>query len=163
MPASDTSSRVAPVVAAGAARVVDAAVSPDPVSAADGHTHVMVVEDDRDTREVVKLILELDGMDVTEASDGFEALDRLHSLRERDPLLPCVIVLDIMMPRCSGPEFRRRQLNDPLISDVPIIVLSAIADQTRLEDLQPYAKVQKPFDPDQLIQVVRAACDRQTR
>jgi CheY-like chemotaxis protein len=125
--------------------------------------HVMVVEDDRDTREVVKLILELDGMDVTEASDGFEALDRLHSLRERDPLLPCVIVLDIMMPRCSGPEFRRRQLNDPLISDVPIIVLSAIADQTRLEDLQPYAKVQKPFDPDQLIQVVRAACERQTQ
>jgi CheY-like chemotaxis protein len=123
----------------------------------------MVVEDDRDTREVVKLILELEGMDVTEASDGFEALDRLHSLRERDPLLPCVIVLDIMMPRCSGPEFRRRQLDDPLISDVPIIVLSAIADQTRLEDLQPYAKVSKPFDPDQLIQVVRAACDRQTR
>ena len=123
----------------------------------------MVVEDDRDTREVVKLILELEGMDVTEASDGFEALDRLHSLRERDPLVPCVIVLDIMMPRCSGPEFRRRQLEDPLISDVPIIVLSAIADQTRLEDLQPYAKVSKPFDPDQLIRVVRAACDRQTQ
>ena len=35
--------------------------------------HVMVVEDDRDTREVVKLILELDGIGVTEASDGFEA------------------------------------------------------------------------------------------
>jgi CheY-like chemotaxis protein len=123
----------------------------------------MVVEDDRDTREVVKLILELEGMDVTEASDGFEALDRLHSLRERDPTLPCVIVLDIMMPRCSGPEFRRRQLGDPLISDVPVIVLSAIADQTRLEDLQPYAKMSKPFDPDQLIQVVRAACDGQTQ
>jgi len=123
----------------------------------------MVVEDDRDTREVVKLILELEGMDVTEASDGFEALDRLHSLRERDPTLPCVIVLDIMMPRCSGPEFRRRQLGDPLISDVPVIVLSAIADQTRLEDLQPYAKMSKPFDPDQLVQVVRAACDGQTQ
>ena len=38
----------------------------------------MVVEDDRDTREVVKLILELEGMGVTEAADGFEALDRLH-------------------------------------------------------------------------------------
>ena len=66
-------------------------------------------------------------MGVTEASDGFEALDRLHKLREADPLRPCVIVLDIMMPRCSGPEFRRRQLEDPLIADVPVIVLSAIA------------------------------------
>jgi CheY-like chemotaxis protein len=119
----------------------------------------MVVEDDRDTREVVKLILELDGMDVTEAADGFEALDRLHKLRAADPRLPCAIVLDIMMPRCSGPEFRRRQLEDPLISDVPVIVLSAIADQMRLEDLEPYANVSKPFDPDQLVRVVRAACD----
>ena len=119
----------------------------------------MVVEDDRDTREVVKLILELEGIGVTEASDGFEALDRLHELREADPHLPCAILLDIMMPRCSGPEFRRRQLDDPLISDVPIIVLSAIADQMRVDDLEPYAKVGKPFDPDQLVQLVRDACE----
>jgi two-component system alkaline phosphatase synthesis response regulator PhoP len=118
----------------------------------------MVVEDDRDTREVVKLILELEGMDVTEASDGFEALERLHRLREADPHRPCAIVLDIMMPRCSGAEFRKRQLDDPLIADVPIIVLSAIADQLRVDELQPFAKVPKPFDPDQLVTVVRRAC-----
>ena len=121
--------------------------------------HVMVVEDDRDTREVVKLILELEGIGVTEASDGFEALDRLHKLRAENPHLPCAIVLDIMMPRCSGPEFRRRQLDDPLISDVPVIVLSAIADQMRLDDLEPYANVSKPFDPDQLVRIVREACE----
>jgi two-component system alkaline phosphatase synthesis response regulator PhoP len=121
-------------------------------------SHVMVVEDDRDTREVVKLILELEGMDVTEASDGFEALERLHRLREADPHRPCAIVLDIMMPRCSGAEFRKRQLDDPLIADVPIIVLSAIADQLRVDELQPFAKVPKPFDPDQLVTVVRRAC-----
>ena len=125
------------------------------------HTHVMVVEDDRDTREVVKLILELEGIGVTEAADGFEALDRLHQLRESDPHMPCAIVLDIMMPRCSGPEFRKRQLDDPLISDVPVIVLSAIADQMRVDDLEPYAKVAKPFDPDQLVRIVRDACRAQ--
>jgi CheY-like chemotaxis protein len=118
----------------------------------------MVVEDDRDTREVVKLLLELEGMRVTEASDGFEALDRLHQLREMDPERPCVIVLDIMMPRCSGPEFRRRQLSDPLIADVPIIVLSAVADQMRTDELHPFASVAKPFDPDQLVDIVRSAC-----
>ena len=121
-------------------------------------THVMVVEDDRDTREVVRLILEMGGIAVTEASDGFEALDRLHKLRAENPLLPCAIVLDIMMPRCSGTEFRRRQLEDPLISDVPVIVLSAIADQMRFDDLEAYANVAKPFDPDQLVRVVREAC-----
>ena len=125
------------------------------------HVHVMVVEDDRDTREVVKLLLEMEGMGVTEASDGFEALDRLHKLREANPTLPCAIVLDIMMPRCSGPEFRRRQLDDPLIADVPIIVLSAIADQLPMDDLQPFAKVGKPFDPDQLVRLVRTACHLQ--
>jgi CheY-like chemotaxis protein len=121
-------------------------------------SHVMVVEDDKDTREVVKLILELEGMGVTEASDGFEALERLHTLREADPHRPCAVVLDIMMPRCSGAEFRRRQLNDPLIADVPIIVLSAIADQLRLDELHAFAKVAKPFDPEQLVNVVRQAC-----
>lgn len=121
-------------------------------------THVMVVEDDRDTREVVRLLLELEGIGVTEASDGFEALDRLHKFRAAAPDVACAIVLDIMMPRCSGPEFRKRQLEDPLISDVPIIVLSAIADQMRLEELEPYANVSKPFDPDQLVKVVREAC-----
>ena len=121
-------------------------------------THVMVVEDDRDTREVVKLILELDGIGVTEASDGLEALDQLHKMRAADPHMPCAIVLDIMMPRCSGAEFRRRQLEDPLISAVPVIVLSAIADQMRLGGLEPYANVSKPFDPDQLVRVVREAC-----
>ena len=121
-------------------------------------SHVMVVEDDRDTREVLRLILEMEGIEVTEASDGIEALDRLHELREADPDRPCAIVLDIMMPRCSGPEFRRRQLHDPLIAGVPIIVLSAIADQVTLDELEAFAKVSKPFDPEQLIQVVRRAC-----
>lgn len=124
------------------------------------HTpHVMVVEDDRDTREVVKLILELEGIDVTEASDGLEALERLHHLRKLNPQRPCAIVLDLMMPRCSGPEFRRRQLDDPLISDVPVIVLSAVADQPRVDDLHPFARVAKPFDPEILLRVVRRACE----
>src|SRR5688572_33141574 len=77
-------------------------------------TRVMVVEDDRDTREVVKLILEMEGIAVIEASDGLDALEQLHRLRSHDPHVPCVVVLDLMMPRCSGPEFRKRQLGDPL-------------------------------------------------
>ena len=144
--------------ASRAAHRVAAACGPDRVTGLAAQSHVMVVEDDRDTREILRLILELEGMDVTEASDGIEALDRLHQFRKDDPCRPCVVVLDIMMPRCSGPEFRRRQLNDPLIANVPIIVLSAIADQMSFDELDPFAKVSKPFDPDQLVRVVRLAC-----
>ena len=120
--------------------------------------HVLVVEDDRDTREVVKLILEMEGIGVIEACDGLEALERLHELRAQDPRLPCAIVLDIMMPRCSGEEFRKRQLADALIAEVPIIVLSAIADQPPVDDFDAFAKLSKPFDPDQLVRAIRRAC-----
>jgi CheY-like chemotaxis protein len=118
----------------------------------------MIVEDDRDTREIVKLILQLEGLAVTEAADGVEGLDRLHQIRSLHPGLPCAIVLDLMMPRCSGLEFRRRQLDDPLIADVPVIVLSAVGDQLRVDDLHAFATVPKPFDPDQLVRAVRRAC-----
>ena len=60
-------------------RRVAAADGADGVTWTPAATHVMVVEDDRDTREVVKLLLEMEGMGVIEASDGFEALHRLHS------------------------------------------------------------------------------------
>lgn len=118
----------------------------------------MVVEDDRDTREVIRLILESEGMVVTEAADGYDALEQLREFRSRNPDAPCVIVLDVMMPRCSGPDFRRRQLRDGLLDRVPVIVVSAIAEQTALADLHVFARLSKPFDPGELVSVVRQAC-----
>jgi CheY-like chemotaxis protein len=124
-----------------------------------GHTpHVMIIEDDSDTREVVRLILEMEGMRISEAADGADALDRLHELRAKDPSYPCVILLDVMMPRCSGPDFRRRQLADPLLAGVPVIVLSAVADHSAMSELDVFASLSKPFDPDELVRVVRRAC-----
>ena len=73
---------------------------------------------------------------------------------------PSVIVLDYMMPRCSGPQFRQRQLADPEIADVPVILVSAVSDlSSRAALLKPYAMLQKPIDPDQLTSVVREACN----
>lgn len=121
---------------------------------------VLLVEDDEDTREVLRLILESDGIEVAVARDGLDALNRIGQLREQDPRSPSVIVLDYMMPRCSGPQFRQRQLADPEIADVPVILVSAVSDlSSRAALLKPFAMLQKPIDPNQLTSVVREACD----
>ena len=121
---------------------------------------VLLVEDDEDTREVLRLILEADGIEVAVARDGLDALNRIGQLREQDPRSPSVIVLDYMMPRCSGPQFRQRQLADPEIADVPVILVSAVSDlSSRAALLKPFAMLQKPIDPNQLTSVVREACN----
>jgi CheY-like chemotaxis protein len=122
--------------------------------------HVLLVEDDPDTREVLRIILESDGMVVTPAHDGLDALERLDEIHRRDPSTPCAIVLDYMMPRFGGAQFRARQLNDPETSDVPVILVSAISDlESRAAALQPFAVLQKPVDPDELTALVRRASE----
>jgi CheY-like chemotaxis protein len=122
--------------------------------------HVLLIEDDTDTREVLRLILESDGMVVTPAQDGLDALERLEEVHRRDPMTPCAIVLDYMMPRFSGAQFRARQLANPDLADVPVIVVSAISDlETRAAALKPFAVLQKPVNPDELTAVVRHASE----
>ena len=122
--------------------------------------YVLLVEDDRDTREVLTLILEGEGFTVTQASDGLDALDRLGELRRTDPEAPYAIVLDYMMPRLSGAEFRQRQMADPQLAAVPVILVSAVAELARrAQALRPFAVLQKPVDPDELSDTVRRACE----
>lgn len=122
--------------------------------------HVLLVEDDEDTREVLRMIMESDGIEVAVARDGLDALTCIEQLRQQDPQAPSVIVLDYMMPRCSGPQFRQKQLADPQIANVPVILVSAVSDlPSRAALLKPFAILQKPIDPDELTAVVREACD----
>jgi CheY-like chemotaxis protein len=122
--------------------------------------HVLLVEDDDDTREVLRLILESDGMSVTPAQDGLDALIRIAELRERNPSAPYAIVLDYMMPRFSGAQFRERQLANPAIAAVPVILVSAVSDlPLHAAALQPFDVLQKPIDPDELTTIVREACE----
>jgi CheY-like chemotaxis protein len=121
--------------------------------------HVLLVEDDDDTREVLRLILESEGMTVIPAQDGLDGLARLEEVRKHDPAVPCVIVLDYMMPRFSGAQFRERQLADPAIAGLPVILVSAVSDlPSHAASLDPFAILQKPIDPDELATAVRQAC-----
>lgn len=128
------------------------------IDAAGSPPHVLIVEDSADTRNVLRYLLQSEGMVVTEAVDGLDALEQLHDLRARLPPAPSVILLDLMMPRCSGDEFRRKQLSDPLTADVPVIVISAVPERRyAFEDLSPFAVMPKPFDLDELLATIRRA------
>src|SRR5262245_53475016 len=87
------------------------------------HHSVLIVEDDFDFRDALQTLLTLHGLEVSCAFDGREALDLLHR-----GLDPCVILLDMMMPRMSGAAFRQAQLQDPRLEAIPVVVLSASDD-----------------------------------
>src|SRR5687767_11546587 len=88
----------------------------------DKRRRVMVVEDDEGIREALCDLLDTEGFAVTAAVHGADALSKL-----RDATLsrPDVILLDLMMPVMDGWSFRAEQRNDPSISQIPVIVITA--------------------------------------
>jgi CheY-like chemotaxis protein len=123
-----------------------------------GRTHkhgVLVVEDDRDFRDALQMILTVHGLDVFCAMDGQEALDILHR-----GLHPCVILLDMMMPRMSGAEFRSVQRHDPDLEAIPVVVLSASTNLKEAQSMGISEFMSKPVDVDRLVQTVTRYCDR---
>jgi len=124
-----------------------------------GAGNVLIVEDDPDTRTMLAALLATAGFHAVAAEDGLEALHLLRAVRHRAPKTPCLILLDLKMPRLGGQEFRRAQLDDPVVANVPVAVMSGASDvQQRAEALGAVATVAKPIDFDVLLEVVRRYC-----
>ena len=114
---------------------------------------VLVVDDDAVIRQLICVNLELEGYEVFTAEDGQDALDRVKGID------PSVITLDIMMPRLDGWETAARLREDADTAHIKVILLSARAqeaDVRRGKGLGVDAYLTKPFDPDELIEAVRA-------
>jgi two-component system, OmpR family, response regulator MtrA len=112
-----------------------------------GRSLVLIADDDADILSLVKAVLERSGHEVVAASDGAEAL---ASVRARKPDL---VVLDIAMPEVDGLEVLRRLRADPTTSELPVVLLSARAQEADVERgfaIGASAYLKKPFSPREL-------------
>lgn len=109
--------------------------------------HVLLVEDDRDTREMYSEYLSYSGMRVTEAPTGRRALEEMGRHR------PDVVVTDLAMPEMDGRELSRRLRSDNRTAMVPIIAVSGqLAPDERVMGAD--VVLEKPCEPDRLLHVI---------
>jgi CheY-like chemotaxis protein len=121
-----------------------------------GADRVLVVDDDDVIRQLITVNLELEGFDVVAATDGQDALDKVKEANVS------VVTLDVMMPRVDGWEAAARLRNDPETAHIKVVLLSARAQEADLqrgEKIGVDAYLTKPFDPDELIDIVRRLAD----
>jgi CheY-like chemotaxis protein len=116
---------------------------------------ILVIEDDREIRNALKEALQDEGFTVSTAENGRQALDNLKAAT----CLPCVILLDLMMPVMDGTTFRQEQVADPRLAGIPTAVLSAdgrIHEKTANLGLTDSLK--KPIDLDAVLAIVARYC-----
>ena len=115
-------------------------------------TLVMVVDDDPDIQLLLRLELSAEGYDVVTADDGFEAIDRIPTLR------PDVVLLDVMMPGLDGWGVLDR-LDEPIPAVIIISGLATDRDQHYRHAIEKGALgfVSKPFDSVKLLELIATA------
>jgi CheY-like chemotaxis protein len=115
---------------------------------------VMVVDDDADIRDSITDVLEMRGFNVKSAVNGKEALELL-----RGNGLPCVILLDLMMPVCNGWEFRAEQARDEKLANVPVVIISGDGSTTHKAATMGISQyLRKPLELSVMLEVVRKHC-----
>ena len=114
---------------------------------------MLLVDDDPVIVRLLEVNFRLEGFEVDTAASGIEAVEKARADR------PDLVLLDVMMPGVDGWEACRRLREAPGLADVPIVFLSARAqenDVARGYALGVVGYVTKPFDPQELIETVRA-------
>jgi len=117
---------------------------------------VLVVEDDADVRDVVLLVLNLNGFDARGAADGAEAWQRLS-----DGLRPNVVLLDLRMPNMDGADLARRIQGHGELHATPLVVMSGeIHGRQEAADLGVHAFLEKPVGMHDLLETIRRSLPR---
>ncbi|MEU8686277.1 response regulator [Streptomyces sp. NPDC048611] len=111
---------------------------------------ILVVDDNKVIRQLIRVNLELEGFEVVTAADGAECLDVVHHVR------PDVVTLDVVMPRLNGLHTAARLRSDPRTWDIPIAIVSACTqgEVNNGESVGVDAFLAKPFEPAELVRTV---------
>jgi two-component system alkaline phosphatase synthesis response regulator PhoP/two-component system response regulator VicR len=119
---------------------------------------VLVVDDERHIVRLVQVNLERQGYEVLTAYDGVECLEKAKAEK------PDLIVLDVMMPRMDGFEALQRLKSDPETNHIPVIMLTARAQDRDVLQGYTYGAdlyLTKPFSPLELISLVKRVFESQ--
>ena len=114
---------------------------------APGHT-VLVIDDDREAREIIERFLKKDGFEVMTAASGEEGLRIAHRIK------PATITLDVMMPDMDGWSVLRALQADPELRDIPVVIVSMVDDKTKGYSLGATDYLTKPVSREQLLKVM---------
>ena len=114
---------------------------------------ILVADDDVDIRELVEFKLSTMGHDIVAVGDGAAAVEACRAQK------PDLAVLDVMMPGVSGLDAIREIRSDPALADLPVILLTARAQESDVEtgfDSGADDYITKPFSPRELASRVEA-------
>lgn len=118
---------------------------------------ILVVDDEPDILESVKMRLEANGYEVATARSGSEGIKKAQAE------LPDLIVLDILMPDIDGGIVAEELKNKPATKDIPIIFLTCIVKEEEAQNRSSIGGnvfVAKPFKPEELLDKIRGILDR---
>jgi CheY-like chemotaxis protein len=120
---------------------------------------ILLVDDEPDIRKLTRMMLETEGYEVLEATDGAECLEKLKEG------VPDLILLDIMMPGDDGWVVCRKIRGDEKTKDVPVVMFTVRTSDDSVKKSLEYAhadaQINKPFDRDELIATVKKMLDKE--
>jgi CheY-like chemotaxis protein len=115
----------------------------------DAKRRIMVVDDDPGIGEAMADVLSDEGYAVQLARNGVEALRQL-----RDGERPAMILLDLMMPVMDGFGFRVEQSSDPVLKDIPVVVVTAGTLDDRVSSMSCADVLTKPIAIERLLETI---------
>lgn len=116
---------------------------------------ILLVEDEPDTADLVKLIMEQEGYQILHAADGQDALEKVASIP-----LPSLVLLDIQLPHVDGIAVLETIRAIPDWRDVPVVLMTAVVDPLCIRQavsLKVQEYLIKPFKRDTLVRYVERA------
>jgi CheY-like chemotaxis protein len=119
---------------------------------AEGHpVDIVIVDDDEETRDTLASVLESSGYRVSTATSGRQALDALAGM----PVLPRLVLLDLIMPGMSGDELVHELKRQPRLAGVPVVLFSGASElRRRSSQLAVAGWLSKPGSLEDLLDLV---------